>query len=245
MDGVSATVATPMPPGPTLPRALQTLGFILVPGRFIDACHRRYGDIVTFGSLFDPRFVMVFEPELVKQVFRGSPEQLRAGEANALLGPVVGERSLLLLDGAEHLRQRKLLLPPFHGERMRAYEDVIAEAADRTIASWPVDEPFALLGEMRSLTLDVIMRAVFGVAAGPAPGGAQGPDPRPARAGVLTARRHRARPVAGPVRGGRRAALRGEPAHAGRVDPCGDRPAARGARPRGARRRPLHAAARA
>lgn len=167
MDGVSATAATPMPPGPTLPRVLQTLGFILVPARFIDACHRRYGDIVTFGSLFDPRFVMVFEPELVKQVFRGSPTQLRAGEANALLGPVVGERSLLLLDGPEHLRQRKLLLPPFHGERMRAYADVIADATDRTIASWPVDAPFALLGEMRSLTLDVIMRAVFGVAAGP------------------------------------------------------------------------------
>jgi cytochrome P450 len=153
----------PMPPGPRLPRILQTLGFILVPARFIDACRRRYGDIVTFSSLFDPRFVMIFEPDMVKQVFRGPPDGLRAGEANAVLGPVVGQHSLLLLDGAEHLRERKLMLPPFHGERMRAYAEVIREAADASIASWPRGEPFALLPRMQSLTLEVIMRAVFGV----------------------------------------------------------------------------------
>jgi cytochrome P450 len=156
-----------LPPGPRLPRALQTLGFILAPGRFIDASRRRYGDVVTFSSLFDSCFVMVFEPELVKQVFRGSPEQLRAGEANAVLGPVVGERSVLLLDGAEHLRQRRLLLPPFHGERMRAYAQVMLDAADRSIESWPVGEPFALFERMQLLTLEVIMSAVFGVERGP------------------------------------------------------------------------------
>ena len=157
--------AMPMPPGPRLPRALQTLGFILAPSAFIDACRRRYGDVVTFSSLFDSGFVMVFSPELVKQVFRGSPEVLRAGEANAVLGPVVGARSVLLLDGAEHLRQRKLMLPPFHGERMRAYARVIRDATDRSIESWPVGETFALLAQMQSLTLDVIIRAVFGVEA--------------------------------------------------------------------------------
>src|SRR6266480_4944796 len=166
MAVVMATATTPMPPGPALPRLLQTLGFILVPARFIDACRRRYGDVVTFSSLFDSGFVMVFEPELVKQVFRGSPEQLRAGEANALLGPVVGERSVLLLDGAEHLRHRRLLLPPFHGERMRAYEEVMREAADRVIDSWPAEEELTLLPWMQSLTLEVIARAVFGVAEG-------------------------------------------------------------------------------
>src|ERR687896_2608950 len=124
---------------------------------------RRYGDLVLMRTLFDPGFVMVFEPELVKQVFRAPPEQLRAGEANAVLGPVVGERSVLLLDGAEHLRQRKLLLPPFHGQRMRAYETVMREAADRAVDSWPVHEEFALMRSMQSLTLEVIARAVFGV----------------------------------------------------------------------------------
>ena len=67
--------------------------------RFIDACRRRYGDAVTFGTLFDQRFVMVFHPALIKEVFQGPPEQLRAGEANVMLGPIVGERSVLLLDG--------------------------------------------------------------------------------------------------------------------------------------------------
>jgi len=156
-----------MPPGPRLPRWLQTLAFIFVPVRFIEACRRRYGDLVTLRTLMDPGFVMVFDPELVKQVFRGPPDRLRAGEANAVLGPVVGERSVLLLDGSEHMRQRRLLLPPFHGERMRAYEQVMRQAADREIDLWPVGQPFPLLPSIQSLTLEVIVRAVFGVAEGP------------------------------------------------------------------------------
>src|SRR5436305_3079158 len=164
---LSSSVATPMPPGPSLPRFLQTLGFILIPARFIDACRRRYGDIVTFSSLFDSRFVMVFDPEMVKQVFRGSPEGLRAGEANAVLGPVLGRRSVLLLDGAEHLRQRKLMLPPFHGRRLRTYEHVMEQAADAAIGSWPVGEPFTLIRTTQLLTLDVIMTTIFGVEQGP------------------------------------------------------------------------------
>jgi cytochrome P450 family 135 len=155
-----------LPPGPRLPRWLQTAGFMFAPRFFVNAVHRRYGDLVFMRTLFDPGFVMVFEAGLIKQLFRGSPEQLRAGEANAVLGPVVGERSVLLLDGAEHLRHRKLLLPPFHGQRMRAYESVMREAADRAIDSWPVGEPFALLPSMQSLTLEVIARAVFGIEEG-------------------------------------------------------------------------------
>src|SRR5918999_1652632 len=152
-----------LPPGPRLPRWLQTVFFVVAPVAWVDACRRRYGDVVTMRTLFDPGFVMVFEPELVKQVFRGPPDRLRAGEANAVLGPVVGPRSVLLLDGAEHLRHRKLLLPAFHGERMRAYEAAMTEAADRAIDSWPVGERFALLPSLQALTLEVIARTVFGV----------------------------------------------------------------------------------
>jgi cytochrome P450 family 135 len=155
-----------MPPGPRLPRVLQTLGFLVAPPRFIEACQRRYGDIVSFSTLFDSRFVMVFEPELVKRVFRAPPEQLRAGEANALLGPVVGERSVLLLDGAEHLRQRRLMLPPFHGQRVRGFESVMQAATDEAIESWPVGSAFPLHPSMQMITLDVITRAVFGVTDG-------------------------------------------------------------------------------
>jgi cytochrome P450 len=160
-------VAELMPPGPRIPRFLQTMGFIFAPAPFLDACRRRYGDVITMGTLFDPKFVMVFDPEVVKTVFRGPHEQLRAGEANAPLGPVLGARSVLLLDGQEHLRQRKLMLPSFHGERMREYENVMIAAADRAIDAWPVGETFTLLPSMQRLTLDVIMHAVFGVEEGP------------------------------------------------------------------------------
>ena len=158
--------AASMPPGPPLPRIVQTAGFLFAPVTFLKWCRARYGDLVTLGTLFDSRFVMVFDPEAVKQLFRGPPEQLRAGEANAPLGPVLGERSVLLLDGAEHLRHRRLMLPAFHGERMRTYEQVMRVATDRAIDSWPVGTRFTLLPSMQSLTLDVIMHAVFGVAPG-------------------------------------------------------------------------------
>jgi cytochrome P450 len=136
--------------------------------RFLEACRRRYGDAVTFGTLFDQRFVMVFDPELVKTVFQGSKEQLHAGEANSLLGPIVGQRSVLLLDGAEHLRHRRLLLPPFHGRQMLAHVETMRRSTDREIDSWPVGQPFPLLGTMQSLTLRVILQAVFGYEPGPA-----------------------------------------------------------------------------
>jgi cytochrome P450 len=130
--------------------------------RYLEWCRRRYGDIVTMGTLFDERFVMLFDPASVKQLFQGSNAGLHAGEANALLGPIVGQRSVLLLDGAEHLRHRKLLLPPFHGQRMLAHVQAMRECADAEIDRWPVGEPFTLLESMQSLTLRIILRAVFG-----------------------------------------------------------------------------------
>ena len=134
-----------LPPGPRLPRVVQTAGFMFAGPRFIDACRRRYGDAVTFSTLFDERFVMVFHPALIKELFQGPPEQLRAGEANVMLGPIVGERSVLLLDGSQHLRHRRLMGAPFHGRRMQAHADAMRASADLEIDSWPVGEPFSLL----------------------------------------------------------------------------------------------------
>src|SRR2546423_4855577 len=152
-----------LPPGPPLPRLVQTLAFIFAAPKFFDWSRRRYGDVVTMKTVFDSGFVMVFDPEMVKQLFQGPHDQLHAGEANALLGPVLGTRSVLLLDGGEHLRQRKLMLPPFHGKRLEAYEQSMVDAADREVDSWPVGEPFTLMKSMQSLTLDVIMSTIFGV----------------------------------------------------------------------------------
>jgi cytochrome P450 len=163
----AATAPLPTPPEPRLPRLVQTFFFIFGSRWFISRMARRYGPVVQLSTAFDSNFVMVFDPALVKDVFRGPPERLRAGEANEPLGPALGMRSLLLLDGEEHLRQRRLMLPPFHGQRMRAYEDVMREAADRAIDSWPLNREFALLPTTQQLTLDVILRTVFGVAEGP------------------------------------------------------------------------------
>jgi cytochrome P450 len=158
---------TTLPPGPRLPRVLQTAGFLLGGVRFLEACRRRYGDVVSFSTLFDSSFVMVFDPALVKQVFQGSGHRLHAGEANALLGPILGQRSVLLLDEDEHLRHRRLMLPAFHGARVQGYAEVIREATDREIGSWPVGQEFSLLSSMQSLTLGVIIRTVFGYEPGP------------------------------------------------------------------------------
>ena len=152
-----------MPPGPPLPPALQTLGFLTGGIRFIEACRRRYGDVVWFSTLFDPGFVMVFDPASVRQVFQAPPDRLRAGEANAPLSMVLGPRSVLVLDGAEHLRHRRLMLPPFHGKRLAAHEQAMVDSADRSIDAWPVGREFELLPHMYVLTLDVIATAVFGI----------------------------------------------------------------------------------
>jgi cytochrome P450 len=156
-----------LPPGPPLPAWAQTLAFILAGRRFLAACERHYGGAVTLSTIFDRRFVMIFDPAMVKELFQAPHEQVNAGEANALLGPLLGERSVLVLDGAEHLRHRKLMLPPFHGQRMRGYEDAVRAATDAEIDSWPVGEPFALHPSMQSLTLTVIIHAVFGYEPGP------------------------------------------------------------------------------
>jgi cytochrome P450 family 135 len=158
----------PLPPGPSFPRWLQTLGFMTGGVRYLEWCRRRYGDVVTMGTLFDERFVMLFHPQQVKELFQGSNDGLHAGEANALLGPIVGQRSVLLLDGTEHLRHRRLLLPPFHGQRMLAHVQTMRDCADTEIDRWPVGEPFTLLESMQALTLRVILRAVFGYAPGSA-----------------------------------------------------------------------------
>jgi cytochrome P450 len=172
MDRVTASAeplppGSRLPPGPRLPRALQTLGFIFGGPRYLEGCRRRYGGAVTFTTLFDPHFVMLFDPALVKELFQGPGEQLRAGEANALLGPILGERSVLLLDGPDHLRHRRLMLPAFHGRHMQAHADSMRSSTDLEIDSWPVGEPFPLMPSMQSLTLRVILRAVFGFRPGP------------------------------------------------------------------------------
>jgi cytochrome P450 family 110 len=154
-----------LPPGPPEPALAQTLAWIARPVQFLERGHRRYGDVFTMrlvGVDVDP-FVMVRDPEIIREVFTGPPELLRAGEANVVLEPFVGSSSVLLLDGPRHLSQRRLLLPPFHGQRMRAYGAIIRDATLRSMAAWPRGQAFPLHERTQTITLDVILRAVFGV----------------------------------------------------------------------------------
>ena len=129
-----------LPPGSRLPSIVQMLEWVLRPIPFLGAEHRRYGDCFTVRFLIGD-VVFIADPELIKEVFTGDPDVLHAGEANATpLEPLVGQNSVLLLDGPEHMRQRKLMLPSFHGERMQRYGDLIARdhgRRDRPLAGRP------------------------------------------------------------------------------------------------------------
>jgi cytochrome P450 len=124
---------------------------------------RRYGDAFTLRIAHEGTWVFISDPDAVRQVFTGDPRLLHAGEANIVLLPVLGKHSVLLLDEQQHMAQRKLMLPPFHGERMRAYRDVMAEVTARALERWPLGEPLQVRPSMQAITLEVIIRTVFGV----------------------------------------------------------------------------------
>jgi cytochrome P450 family 135 len=155
-----------LPPGPPLPRAVQTGIWSRQARRMLYACQDRYGDIFTVKIIHEGTWVMVSDPEAIKQVFTGDPKVFHAGEGNQLLATVLGNNSILVLDEKPHMSQRKLLLPPFHGERMQAYGETMGEIAAREIASWPTGTPYELRPRMQAITLDIILRTVFGVGEG-------------------------------------------------------------------------------
>jgi cytochrome P450 family 110 len=148
-----------LPPGPNL---FATFDFIRNPFRFLDTCARRYGDWFTVRVPGVSPFVFTSDPAAVREVFLGDPDSLHAGDANRPLGAFMGEKSSLFLDGDEHLRQRRMLLPAFHGERMSSYADTMRTAADNAIASWPIGRRFPIHPQMRAITFETIIRAVFG-----------------------------------------------------------------------------------
>ncbi|HST70686.1 MAG TPA: cytochrome P450 [Solirubrobacterales bacterium] len=159
-----ASARNAFPPGSRAPAVAQALRYARDPLGFLAAHQRRYGDIFTVRFPYFGRIVYVARPDLVKEVFTGAPSVFHAGEANAtVLEPALGPNSVLTLDGEPHMRQRKLLLPPFHGERIQRYGELIVEMTRQEMESWPVGEPFALRPHTQRITLAVIMRAVFGV----------------------------------------------------------------------------------
>jgi cytochrome P450 len=153
--------ASALPPGPGL---IATFDFIRNPFRFLDECARRYGDWFTVRVPGVSPYVFTSAPDAVREVFLGDLDALHAGEANRPLGAFMGERSSLFLDAPEHLRQRRLLLPAFHGEQVASHADAMRIAADNAIASWPRGQPFPIHPQMRAITFETIIRTVFGFA---------------------------------------------------------------------------------
>ncbi len=164
---MTATLRAPvhgLPPGPRLPVAVQTVLFGKYRHRYLPAMQRRYGDAFTLRiAPHSRRLVMLSRPDDIRTVFTGQPATFHAGEGNALLGPIMGHHSVLLLDESEHMRVRQLLMPAFHGAALRGYQDLVTELARDEIERWPSGEPLRLHDRMSALTLEVILQVVFGV----------------------------------------------------------------------------------
>ncbi|MGZ4468285.1 MAG: cytochrome P450 [Nocardioidaceae bacterium] len=163
--GMAARIrARDLPPGPRWPSLLQSIALVRFRHQFVPAMHKRYGDVFAIRIMPKGSALVLFtRPEHAKEIFAGDPEIYHAGKGNAILGPIMGEHSLLLQDSAEHRRARKLLMPAFNGAALRGYQSVVAQLAKEEIARWTPGRPFRSLDRMNALTLEVILRVVFGV----------------------------------------------------------------------------------
>lgn len=155
--------APALPLGPRWPRLLQTLLWATEPGLLSRYCARRFGQTFTLRPFGIGDVVVVTSPETIREVFMGDRDVFHAGEANAVMGPIVGRSSLLLLDGERHLRHRKMLTGPFHGEAVRSYREQVAAITVEEVQRWPLDRTFPIRPRMQAITLEVILRAVIGV----------------------------------------------------------------------------------
>jgi cytochrome P450 len=144
-----------------MPGALQAWHWTRNPLPFLDRCRRRFGDTFTLRIRHAGTWVVLCDPSDVKRVFTADPDRMGVSEPNAVLRPLLGRRSVMLLEEPEHMTRRKLILPPFHGRHMEGYGAMIGEVARRELARWPLGEPFELWPRMQAITLDVIMRVVF------------------------------------------------------------------------------------
>lgn len=160
-----------LPPGSRLPRPLQTLRFSMRQIELVFRLRRQFGEVFRFrGMLDDDLIVVTSHPDHVKSLFTARPELAPSLTGESPLRPIVGPNSVLTAVGPRHMRQRKLLLPAFHGEAVQRYAAMIAEVAEREIDRWPVGEPIRLAPRMQAVTLDVIMAGIFGIEGVPQPG---------------------------------------------------------------------------
>lgn len=157
---------TKLPNGPQQLRILQLMQWIANPLSYLDACAGEYGDVFTLRLASFKPLVFLSHPQAIQEIFTADAKHFDSGRANGIVRPLVGEHSLLLLDGASHQRQRRLLMPPFHGERMHSYSQLICESANRVASQWVVGQSFQVQAAMQGITLEVILHAIFGLREG-------------------------------------------------------------------------------
>src|SRR5256885_13794814 len=150
-----------LPPGPRSPGIVNIARFLRAPLDVLRGWHARYGDVFTVRYTGFGTGIYVADPEAIRDLFTGDQSDLHAGEANSIMEPVLGPHSVLVLDGPEHLRQRKLLLPPFQGSRVAAFREIMRDVAEREVAAWSPGSQLVLRERMRAVTFEVICRAVF------------------------------------------------------------------------------------
>ncbi len=156
-----------LPPGPSVPVAMQLVATWKRPAASLERLRRRYGAQVTVQLPFQPPFVILSDPDEIKQLFTAPPDVVHPGEGARILEPIIGRNSVILLDEGPHLEQRRLLLPAFHGEKMQRLTGLMSELTERELDSWPLGEPIKLHPRLQRLTLEIILRAVFGLDRGP------------------------------------------------------------------------------
>src|SRR5438309_3381142 len=165
-SSTEAPMRSQLPPGSRAPALLQTIGWWSRPTAYLERCRARYGRRFTVRLIGQSPFVVLSDPDELKQLFQAPPDVLHPGEGARILEPVVGANSVILLDEAPHLRQRKLLLPAFHGESMQRLASLMAELAEDEVAGWPRGQAFPSHPRLQRLTLEIILRAVFGLERG-------------------------------------------------------------------------------
>jgi cytochrome P450 family 135 len=163
LDTNAAATAEALPPGPTTSRVVQTFRYTVTRSKFYADLQRRYGDTFTMRITGNRNVVAVTRPEHIREVFTGPSDVFHAGGANKILRSVVGENSLLLLDGDEHLRARKQLMPGFNGAALRDYGDMMTELVVAEVSRWPIGTTFPVQHRLAAVTLEVILKTVFGV----------------------------------------------------------------------------------
>jgi cytochrome P450 len=152
-----------LPPAPRMSRTVQTAIWSRQAQWMLEQCRSRFGPMFTLNIASEGTWVIVSDPAIVREIFTGDPRVFHAGEGNQILKPILGENSVLVLDEKPHISQRRLLLPPFHGERMQGYGEKMAAIAAREIESWPTGTPYKLRPRMQAITLEIILETVFGV----------------------------------------------------------------------------------